>query len=652
MTAPRPLPRIKQPGPTSSKPTTFRPGNLPAASASADVDTSRPPKRKRGNPPGIPHDQIDARVASRHREAQSRSPRKKARVVQRPDPQVIVIDDELVPMAVPRCRSPAPAPEATGLGSPSSPPPLPLPLPPPLPPPQLRDSTLPANVAGPSRVGNERALSVEHQASPHPSDPALPPAFNPAPAPPPAPSAAPGLAPGPTADSSCSSSSAFAPVSVSTHAHPLLALAVQPAAAHADVTQLSAAPNNHPLVPESNSGPSRAPSLQPIESSNFMVMSGVLDLASKFLASAATLDVTCKEVMQKYDGVQQRLDNLEVREPSVAQRQPPGDAMAHLLARVEKMEAALKLREDKDKELAEWEDGIRRPYTELQRAHTEAERKIIQLREESDSNRKERHLMATKMRELEKELQDVKASHAECVKREELPAAVEVSVSKSMLPLRNSVEDMVEKAVDKKDALRAATTAEQRPVGPPPYPPQDGPAGDSRFQQDGSRQVCIQAFHDQRRWSLIHTQTPQFHSGQPPWHGSNAHMYGPPPRGGMPSQPPRVQNGQQFGGNNQYPHHQQRGHYQRGGYRNNNGHLGHSTFRPFNDRPHHNNWQGPNRSEWPGKPEDRQFDRGFYSGEDPIRNGRQHEEPVRDQPRPRSPSRDRSVDARSERSSG
>ena len=86
------------------------------------------------------------------------------------------------------------------------------------------------------------------------------------------------------------------------------------------------------------------------------------------------------------------------------------------------MGAALKLREDKDKELAEREDGIRRLYEELQRVHTEAKRKITQLREESDSNRKERHLMATKMRKLEEELQAIKASHAPYVKKEELPA--------------------------------------------------------------------------------------------------------------------------------------------------------------------------------------------------------------------------------------
>ncbi|KAM5535184.1 hypothetical protein V8D89_011120 [Ganoderma adspersum] len=637
MNPPRPLPRVKQPPPSTSnispKPTTFRPGKLPAASATADVEASRPPKRKRGNPPGIPHDQIDAKVASRHREAQSRSPRKKARVVQRPDPQVIVIDDELVPMTVSRCRSPAPALGATGLGSSSSRPPLPLPPPPPPPPPQPRDSIPPANVAEPSHVGNsERALSVEHRAGPHPSDPALPPVFIPAPAPPPAPLAVSKLAPGPTADA-LASSSAFAPAPVSTHGHPLLALSVQPAAAHADIAQLSAAINNYPPQPESNSGPSRAPSLQPIESSSFMVMSGVLDLASKVLASAGTLDVTCKQVIQKYDGVQQRLDDLEVREPSAAQRQPSVDAMAQILARMEKMERALKLREGKDKELAEREDGIRRLYEELQTMNAEAEKKIAQLRDESDNNRKERHLMAIKMRGLEEELQALKASHADCVKKEELPEAVENAVSKFMLPLRNSVEDMVEKAVEKKDALRATTTPEQRLAGPPPYFSQDGPAGDGRLQPDGSRQA------------------PQFHPGQLPWHGSNAHMYGLPPRGGMPGQPPRAQNGQQFGGNNQYTHHQQRGNYQRGGYRNHGGHPGQSTHRPPNDRPHYNNLQGPNRSEWPGKPENRQFDRGFYPGEDLIRNGRQHEEPVRDQPRPRSPSRGRSVDARSERSS-
>ncbi|PIL23972.1 transcription factor [Ganoderma sinense ZZ0214-1] len=642
MNAPRPLPRVKQPAlSTSNKLAPPRPSKLPAAPANADVDMSRPPKRKRGNPPGIPHDQMDANMASRRREPRSRSPRKKARVAQRPDPEVIVIEDEPVPMTVSRCRSPTPASRMTGLNSSSS---RPLLL---LPPPQLskpRNPTPPTNVAGPSHVGNSgrRAPSVEHQAGPHPSDDAPPPVLNLA-----APSVPPlvsKFAPEPAAGSASASSSASAPVLVSTQAYPPLALAVQPGTTHANLAQrLAALNNNYAPLPESNPAPSNATSLQPVESNDLKAMSSVLGLAATAFASAATMNEKCQQVMQTYDSVRQRLDDLEVRTPSVAQRQPSVDDMAQLLARMERMEEALEISEDQDKKLARREEEVRQLRDQLQREHSESEKKIAQMYEEARQGRQERHHMAVRVRQLEGEVETLKASLADCVKKEALPEAVGAAVSSSMLPLRTSVEDMVVRAVEKQGALLATTSlpavAEQRPADLPPHLSQDGPAGDIRLQLDGSRQA------------------PQPHPGQPPWHGAPNVMYGPPPRhGNMSCQPPRAQIGQQFGGNHQYNHDQRRGGYQRGGFRN-GGHSNYSTHRHPNDRHQdpYNNWHGPNRPEWPGRPETRQWDRGPYAGEAPIRNGHQHEEPVRepvrDQPRRDSPARGRSVDVRSEHSS-
>nr|VWO98625.1 Major facilitator superfamily transporter [Ganoderma boninense] len=536
MNAPPPLPRVKQPtSKNSSKPTPLRSDKLPAALANADVGVSTL-KRKRGNPPGVPHDQMDANMASRRREPQSRSPRKKARVAQRLDPEVIVIEDEPVAMTLSRCRSPAPVLRTTSLSGSSCP--LP-PLPPPHQP-EPRDPTPPTIVAAPSHAGSSGQRSVEHQADPHPSDSAPPPVINPAP--PSVPPTVPHFTPEPAAGSGIASSSALTPALLSNQAYPPPALGVQPGTSHVNLGQPLAVLSNCALSPESNPTPAHATSLQPMETNDLKAMSSVLGLASTVFASVAALNEQCQQVMQRYDSVQQRLDNLDVRKPSVALRQPSVD---ELLARVEKMEEAFKLSEvKKDKELAAEREENRQLREQLEREHDEREK----ITKAYDDDRQQRHHMAVRVRELEGELKACKASLADYVRKDALPAAIEAAVSSSMLPLRTSVEDMVVKAVEKQGALRAATSlpAEQRPADPPPYLSQNGPPGDVRLPPDVSRQA------------------PQPHSGQPPWHGDTNGMYGPLQHRNMSGQPPRAQNGQQFGGNHQYTHDQRRGGYQRG----------------------------------------------------------------------------------------
>ena len=639
MNAPRPLPRVKQPAPGApqdpSKQTTFRLGKPPNTPANADMEASRPPKRK--GPPGIPHDQLNIR-ASRLRE--ERSPRKKARVAQRPDAAVIMIDDELVPIVPSRCRSPAPASRA-GPDSSSRPPPPPPPLPPPTPSPHAR--TQHANVAGPLCAGNsgQSASPVEHRAGSHPPVPdpilvlnptpvtvsasasASASAFTPAPAPAPASSTPPAIpkpASVPTASLASSSASMLATGSTEADLPPVSAALFGIAR---NVAQLPATLNKYSL-PELDAIPARAPPLQPMESNNFMAMAGMLDMTARAMTTAGTLEGMYTQVVQKYEDIHRRLDVLEAREPLVRQYERPVDRIDQFFARMQQVgEDVVRLREEVEKESTERAEETRLLREEVQMAHAEGREQVARLRGEFDKDLKEWHRMAAIIRNLEEEFQIFKASHVDCVKKEEVTALVKGELSGLMLTLRNSTEDMVVKAMEKQESLR---TTPSHPI-------------EQRLQLEAPRQVRIQTSHYRRGSFLIQAHQP--HPGQPPWHGPNG-MHGQHWRGGVHGQLPQMPNGH-------FDH--QRRNYQRGGGPSNfGGHRNYPTYRPQTERNQdpYNNWRSNDRRD---RPETGRFVRGPYPGEDTNHDGHQHEDSVRDQPRRGSP-RGRSVDARSERSSG